>query len=132
MTHAEDMCSIVRGHAGEGLRFFVRVDPETRDQDVLYARDDLEWDEADSQAVDAELHELVAKGAYEDHMEAGEVTQIIKVADRMVMFTGFVEDEVVVVTFERGILADLPAIVADYREYMIEHDIDFTALAVPE
>jgi hypothetical protein len=36
----------------------------------------------------------------------------------MVMFTGFIEDEVVVVTFERGILADLPGIVGEFRGYV--------------
>jgi hypothetical protein len=50
----------------------------------------------------------------------------------MVMFTGFIEDEVVVVTFERGILADLPGIVGEFRGYMEANDIDVTALSVSE
>lgn len=129
MPYAADMCDIVADHAEEKLRFFIRVDPDTREQELLYQRDDLEWTDERSDAVDAELQELVVKDAYEKQMAAGEVTQIIKVADRMVMFTGFIEDEIVVVTFERGILGSLPPIVADFREYMLHHDIDFTALA---
>ncbi|MGZ0747455.1 MULTISPECIES: hypothetical protein [unclassified Haloparvum] len=132
MSYAEDMRDIIVSNVGDRLRFFIQVDPETRTQDVLFAREDLEWSDRKAAVVDSELHELVAKESYEEHMEAGEVTQIIKVADRMVMFTGFIEDEVVVVTFDRGILQDLPAVVAEFREYMIDNDIDFTALAVPE
>ncbi|MFB6236464.1 MAG: hypothetical protein ABEH81_06340 [Halopenitus sp.] len=132
MTYAEDMRDIIVSNVGDRLRFFIQVDPETRTQDVLFAREDLDWTDRKAAVVDSELHELVAKESYEEHMEAGEVSQIIKVADQMVMFTGFIEDEVVVVTFERGILQDLPAVVAEFREYMIDNDIDFTALAVPE
>lgn len=132
MTYAEDMRDIIASNVGDRLRFFIQVDPETRTQDVLFAREDLEWTDRDAAVVDSELHELVAKESYEEHMDAGEVSQIIKVADRMVMFTGFIEDEVVVVTFERGILQDLPTVVGEFREYMIDNDIDFTALAAPE
>lgn len=132
MSYAEDMCEIVQSHAGERLRFFVQIDPETRSQNVLHARDDLEWTDPKAEAADTELQELFAKEAYEAQMDAGEVTQIIKVADEMVLFTGFIEDEVVVVSFERGIFGDLPAIVGEFRRYMQSHDIDFTALAVPE
>ncbi|MFB6302418.1 MAG: hypothetical protein ABEH78_06105 [Haloferacaceae archaeon] len=89
-------------------------------------------DRARADAVDQEGQELVAKQSYEAQMEAGEVTQLIKVADRMVAFTGFIEDEVVVVTFERDILGALPPMVDDFREYMIANGIDFTALASPE
>lgn len=132
MTYAEDMRDIIVSNVGDRLRFFIQVDPETRTQDVLFAREDLEWTDRDAAVVDSELHELVAKESYEEHMDAGEVSQIIKVADRMVMFTGFIEDEVGVVTFERGILQDLPSVVGEFREYMIDNDIDFTALAAPE
>lgn len=132
MSYAEDMRDIIVSHVGDRLRFFIRVDPETRTQDVLYTRDDLQWSDRKAAVVDSELHELVAKESYEEHMEAGKVSQIIKVADQMVMFTGFIEDEVVVVTFERGILADLPAVVGEFRKYMIDHDIDFTSLEVPK
>jgi hypothetical protein len=132
MTYADDMCDIIGSHAAEKLRFFIRVNPDTREQQVLYARENLGWEEAKADAVDAELQELIAKKSYEAQMEAGEITQIIKVADEMVMFTGFIEEEVVVVTFERGILGDLPPIVAEFRDYMTENDIDLTALAVPE
>lgn len=131
MTYAEDMRDVIVSNVGDRLRFFIPVDPETRTQDVLFAREDLEWTDRDAAVVDAELHELVAKESYEEHMDAGEVSQIIKVADRMVMFTGFIEDEVGVVTFERGILQDLPSVVGEFREYMIDDDIDFTALAAP-
>jgi len=132
MSYARDMCDIIESHAGNRLRFFVRVAPDTRDKTVLHVRHDLEWTDSRAEAVDAELQELIAKKSYEEQMDAGDVTQIIKVADEMVMFTGFIEDEVVVVTFERGILADLPAIVAEFREYMLENDIDFTSLATPK
>jgi hypothetical protein len=132
MSYAEDMRDIVVSNVGDRLRFFIHVDPETRAQDVLYTREDLEWTDRDAAVVDSELHELVAKESYEEHMDAGEVSQIIEVADRMVMFTGFIEDEVVVVTFDRGVLADLPTVVGEFREYMVEHDVDFTSLAVPE
>lgn len=132
MTYAEDMRDIIVSNVGDRLRFFIQVEPEARTQDVLFAREDLDWTDRKAAVVDSELHELVAKESYEEHMNAGEVSQIIKVADQMVMFTGFIEDEVVVVTFERGILQDLPAVVAEFREYMIDNDIDFTALAVPE
>jgi hypothetical protein len=126
MAYAADMCDIVENHAEEKLRFFIRVDPETREQDVLYRRGDLEWTDERAAAVDAELKELVAKDAYEKQMDAGEVTQIIKVADEMVMFTGFIEDEVVVVTVERGILRVLSPVVNDFREHTLANEIELT------
>lgn len=132
MGYAEDMCDIVVSHAGRKVRFFVRIDPDTREQDVLHEREDLEWTDADADAADSELQELVAKTAYEAQMGAENVTQLVKVADDMVLFTGFIEDEVVVVSFERGILGVLPAMVGEFREYMLDHDVEFTALAAPE
>ncbi|MFB6268904.1 MAG: hypothetical protein ABEH83_03110 [Halobacterium sp.] len=132
MGYAEDMCDIVVDHGGEKVRHFVRVDPDTREQDVLHTRDDLDWTPDDAEAVDTELQELVAKPAYEAQLGAENVTQLIKVADDLVLFTGFIEDEVVVVSFERGVLPALPGMVAEFREYMVDHDIEFTALDAPE
>ncbi|GAA0282454.1 hypothetical protein [Halobacterium noricense] len=132
MGYAEDMCDIVVSHAGRKVRFFVRIDPDTREQDVLHEREDLEWTDEDADAADSELQELVAKTAYEAQMGAENVTQLVKVADDMVLFTGFIEDEVVVVSFERGILGALPAMVGEFREYMLDHDVEFTALAEPK
>jgi hypothetical protein len=131
MGYAEDMRDIVVDHGGEKVRFFVRADPDTREQDLLHVRDDLEWTDDDEQAVDTELQELVAKPAYEATLQAENVTQLVKVADDIVVFTGFIEDEVVVVSFERGVLPALVPMVADFREYMVEHDIDFTKLDAP-
>lgn len=128
MGYAEEMCDIVVSHGGEKVRFFVKADPKTRDQEVLYARDDLEYTDQDHQAVDSELQQLIAKEAYEAQMGAENVTQLVKVADNMVIFTGLIEDELVVVSFERGIFGVLPKMVADFREYMQNHDIDFTEL----
>lgn len=126
--YAEEMCDIVVSHDGEKVRFFIRADPETRDQEVLHAREDLEYSNQDCQAVDSELQQLIAKEAYEAQMGAENVTQLVKVADNMVVFTGFIEDELVVVSFERGILGILPQMVADFRAYMQDHDIEFTEL----
>jgi hypothetical protein len=36
------------------------------------------------------------------------------------------------VSFERGVLQALPVMVAEFREYVIAHDIEFTALEAPE
>jgi hypothetical protein len=128
MGYAEEMCDIVVSHGGEKVRFFIQADPATREQEVLYARDDLEYTEQDHGAVDSELQQLIAKEAYEAQMGAENVTQLVKVADNMVIFTGFIEDELVVVSFERGILGLLPQMVGDFREYMQANDIDFTEL----
>jgi hypothetical protein len=128
MGYAEEMCDIVTSHGGEKIRFFIRADPETREQEVLHARDDLEFTKDDHHAVDRELQELLAKEAYEAQLGAENVTQLIKVADNIVVFTGFIEDEVVVVSFERGILGVLPELVADVRAYMQNHDSEFTEL----
>ena len=61
-------------------------------------------------------------------MGAENVNQIIKVADGKILFTGFVDDEVVVAAFERGILPVLPAVVDDFREYMRDNDVSFISL----
>lgn len=130
MGYAEEMRDIVLRHGGEKVRFFVRVDPDTREQDLLHTREDLEFTEDDREAVDSELQELLAKEAYEDQLGAENVTQLIKVADNIIVFTGFIEDEVVLVSFDRGVLGALPPMVADFREYMQANDIEFTALAM--
>ncbi|MFB6117752.1 hypothetical protein [Halosegnis sp.] len=130
MGYADNMSDIVSKHAGEKLRFFIRADPDSREQSILYARDDLEWSDEKADAVDKELLELVAKEGYEAALNAGKVTQLIKVAGEMILFTGFIEDEVVVVSFDRGVLGALPPMVAEFREYMQANDIEFTQLAM--
>lgn len=131
MTIAEDMCSITLEHAGGKLRYFVRADPDVGDSEeteILHLREDLEWTDRRRREVESELLELVASESYEELMGADNVNQIIKVADTKVLFTGFVDDEVVVAAFERGVLPVLPAVVDDFREYMVDRDVEFIAL----
>jgi hypothetical protein len=130
MPSAEDMCSITADHAGDKLRYFARADPDhdDRDVEVLHLRDDLEWTDRRERELDSELLELVASESYEETMGAENVNQIIKVADGKILFTGFVDDEVVVAAFERGILPVLPAVVDDFREYMRDNDVSFISL----
>jgi hypothetical protein len=123
-----DMCDIVREGAGEKLRYFARGDGETGDIEVLYLREDLEWTTQREREVESELHEILAKESYEYLMDVDNVTQLIKVADNKILFTGFVDDDLAVASFERGILPVLPDVVGDFREYMLEHDVDFTEL----
>jgi len=123
-----DMCDIVREGAGEKLRYFARADGDTREVEVLHLRADLEWTDQREREVDAELNEILARESYEYLMDAENVNQIIKVADTKVLFTGFVDDDLAVAAFERGILPVLPSIVGEFREYMREHDVDFIAL----
>ncbi|MFC4447675.1 hypothetical protein [Halorussus aquaticus] len=131
MTVCEDMCSITLDHAGDKLRYFVRTDPEageTDDVELLHLRDDLDWTDRRQREVESELLELVASESYEELMNADNVNQIIKVADTKILFTGFVDDEVVIASFERGILPVLPDVVADFREYMLRRDVSFISL----
>ncbi|WP_135362693.1 hypothetical protein [Halosimplex halophilum] len=128
MSVVADMAEITADHAGESLRYFAEVEPESRAVTVHHRRDGLDWTDAREREVEEELHELTAKASYEAAMDATNVNQIIKVADDKVLFTGFVEDTVAVAAFDRGIFATLPAIVADFREYMIEEDIEFVSL----
>ncbi|WP_424016739.1 hypothetical protein ACOZ4N_12685 [Halorientalis pallida] len=130
MPVLEDMCAITREHAGESLRYFCRVDPETGTVDVLHLREDLSWTDRRNDEVEGELHEVTAKVSYESMMDVDNVNQLIKVADSKVLFTGFVEDELAVAAFERGIFAKLPPIVADFRDYMQDHDVDFVSLSL--
>ncbi|WP_254537098.1 hypothetical protein [Halomarina litorea] len=130
MDYADNMCAIVTDHAGDLVRYFVRVDPDTREQDLLHLRADLRWTDHRRAEVDSELLELVAKEAYESKMDATNVTQIIKVADTKVLFTGFIEEEVVVAAFDRGIFGVLSGIVTEFREYMLANDIEFTELSL--
>lgn len=130
MSYAEDMCAIVVDHADEKVRYFVRAFPETGERDVLYLGSDDAWGDKQEELIDRELEEFATRESYAEQMDAGEVTQLIKVADDSVLFTGFIEDEVVVVHFERGILGYLPDIVDDFNEYMMANDIDFTSLSV--
>lgn len=129
MSYAEDMCDIVVDHVDGKARYFVRVNPDSREQDVLFVREDLTWDESRAELVDRELQTFAEKELVAEQMNAEEVTQLIKVADDSVLFTGFIEDEVVVVHFERGILGYLPDIVDEFHEYMVANDIDFTRLS---
>ncbi|NEU55834.1 hypothetical protein [Halorussus sp. MSC15.2] len=131
MTICEDMCSITLDHADDKLRYFVRTDPETGETDdveLLHLRDDLDWTDRRQREVESELLELVASESYEELMNADNVNQIIKVADTKILFTGFVDDEVVIASFERGILPVLPDVVADFREYMLRRDVSFISL----
>jgi hypothetical protein len=128
MSVLADMAEITAEHAGDSLRYFAAVDPETREVTVHHLRDDLVWTDAREREVDEELHELTAKASYEHTMGVDNVNQIIKVADGKVLFTGFLVGEVAVAAFERGVFTQLPAIVADFREYMLEHDIEFVSL----
>ncbi|WP_128476416.1 hypothetical protein [Halorussus pelagicus] len=131
MSIAEDMCSITLDHAGEKLRYFVRADPDNGDHsevETLHLREDLDWTDRRQREVESELLELVASESYEELMGADNVNQIIKVADTKILFTGFVDDEVVIAAFERGILPILPTVVDEFREYMLERDVSFIAL----
>jgi len=149
MTIAEDMCSITSEHAGKKLRYFARADPEDGDSsestpdsdtdsgagvaadqriELLHLREDLDWTSRRQREVESELLELVASESYEQLMNAENVNQIIKVADDKILFTGFVDDEVVVAAFERGILPVLPTVVDEFRSYMRERDVSFISL----
>lgn len=133
MTIAEDTCSITHDHAGDKLRCFVRADPDTGDPtaaEVLHLREDLDRTDRRQREVESELLELVASESYEELMGADNVNRLIKVADTKILFTGFVDDEVVIASFERGILPALPAVVDDFREYMVENDVSFISLDV--
>ncbi len=128
MSVLADMAAITADHAADRLRFFVSIDPETEDVTVHELRDDLDWTERREQLISQELHEVTARESYEHAMDAENVNQVIKVADDKVLFTGFVDDMVAVAAFERGIFPHLPEIVGAFREYMLDHDIDFVAL----
>jgi hypothetical protein len=128
MAVLDDMAEITAEHAGDMLRYFAGVDPETGEVAVYHLREDIEWTSHQEREVTEELHEVTAKESYEHAMGVDNVNQVIKVADSKVLFTGFIEDTVAVASFERGIFARLPPIVAGFREYMLEHDIDFVSL----
>lgn len=132
MGYATGMTEIMVNHAGEKVRYVARGVPDTGEHDVIHLRDDVSWDEDHQQLVNHELEQYSQKGVYADLMGEEEVSQRIKVADNSVLFTGHIEDEVVVVQFERGILDYLPDMVSEFHEYMVEHDIDFTALSMPQ
>lgn len=131
MDHATRMADIIVRHASEKVRYVVRGVPETGERDLLHVRDDIAWGDAERALVDHEVEEMATKEAYAELMDEPEVTQSIKVADSSVLFTGYIEDEVVVVLFERGILGHLPDIVDEFHEFMVKHDIDFTRLSMP-
>jgi len=128
MSVLSDMADITADNAGDRLRFFAEVDPASGEVEVHHLRPDLAWTEKRANLVEQERHEVAARESYEHAMDAQNINQVIKVADDVVLFTGFVDDTVAVATFERGIFADLPGIVTDFREYMRERDIDFIAL----
>jgi len=131
MSVVSDMCDIVLKHADDELRYFVRADPRTRETELLHRRDDLEWTDRRQQEVQGELQEVVARESYEYLMNAENVNQIIKVADTKVLFTGFVEDDLAIAAFDRGVLSFLPAVVDEFREYVLEHDVSFISLDAP-
>jgi len=128
MAVLDDMAEITAEHAGDMLRYFAGVDPETREVTVHHLREDIEWTDYQEREVTEELHEVTAKESYEHTMGVENVNQVIKVADSKVLFTGFIDEKVAVASFERGIFARLPPIVADFREYLREHDIEFVSL----
>jgi len=128
MAVLDDMAEITANRAGDKLRYFAGVDPESREVSVHHLREDIQWTDHQEREVTEELHEVTAKESYEHTMGVENVNQVIKVADSKVLFTGFIDDQVAVASFERGILARLPPIVADFREYIVEHDIEFVSL----
>jgi hypothetical protein len=109
----------------------VRADPDDGPSDeieVLHLREDLDWTDRRQREVESELLELVATESYEELMNADNVNQIIKVADDKILFTGFVDDEVTVAAFERGVLPVLPDVVEEFRNYMLQQDVSFISL----
>jgi hypothetical protein len=70
LEYARDTCEIVATHAANRLRFSVHVDPDTRGQTVLRAREDLGWADSRADAVDTELQELIAKKSSGARMDA--------------------------------------------------------------
>lgn len=125
-----DMAEITAENAGGTLRYFVGAAPDDREIERLYLREDVEWDENRDREIQSELDGLVAVDTYETLMGAENVNQIIKVADDKILFTGFVGDEVAIAAFDRGVFPLLGNIVAEFRDYMEEHDIEFITLDV--
>jgi hypothetical protein len=99
MTVIEDVCEVALDHTGEKLRCFVRGHPD-ESTDVLHLREDLERTDHRESEAESELLELVATESYEYTMDADNVNQIIKVADTEFLFTGFVQDAVVIAAFD--------------------------------
>ena len=128
MAVLDDMADITAEHAGDKLRYFAGVDPETGEVTVHHLREDIQWTDHQEREVTEELHEVTAKESYEHTMGVDNVNQVIKVADTKVLFTGFIDEQVAVASFERGIFTLLPPIVSDFRDYMLEHDIEFVSL----
>jgi len=120
MAVLDDIAAITAEHAGDKLRYFAGVDPETREVTIHPLRDDIQWTNHREREVTEELHEVTAKESYEHTIGVDNVNQVIKVADSKVIFTGFIDEQVAIAPFERGVFALLPPIVADFREYMIE------------
>ena len=128
MAVLDDMARITAENADGTLRYFARADPETSETEPLFVREDLEWTEERQGEVEGELMEAVAKESYEYMMDVDNVNQLIKVADTKILFTGFVDDEVAVAAFDRGVFPHLPAMVAEFRSYLEDHDVEFIAL----
>ena len=128
MAVLDDMADITAEHAGDKLCYFAGVDPETGEVTVHHLREDIQWTDHQEREVTEELHEVTAKESYEHTMGVDNVNQVIKVADTKVLFTGFIDEQVAVASFERGIFTLLPPIVSDFRDYMLEHDIEFVSL----
>jgi hypothetical protein len=103
MAILDDMADITAEHAGEKLRYFAGVDPETGEVSVHHLREDIQWTDHQEREVTEELHEVTAKESYEHTMGVDNVNQVIKVADSKVLFTGFIDDQVAVASFERDI-----------------------------
>ena len=122
------MADITAEHAGDKLRYFAGVDPETSEVTVHHLREDIKWTDHQEREVTEELHEVTANESYEHTMGVDNVNQVIKVADTKVLFTGFIDEQVAVASFDRGIFTRLPPIVSGFRDYMLEHDIEFVSL----
>jgi len=128
MAVLDEMARITAENADGTLRYFASGDPETEAIEPLFVREDLDWTDGRQAEVEGELMEVVAKESYEYMMDVDNVNQLIKVADTKILFTGFVDDEVAVAAFDRGVFPHLPAMVAEFRSYLEDHDVEFIAL----
>jgi len=128
MAVLDAMARITAENADGTLRYFASGDPDTETVEALFVREDLEWTDERRAEVEGELMEVVAKESYEYMMDVNNVNQLIKVADTKILFTGFVDDEVAVAAFDRGVFPHLPAMVGEFRSYLEAHDVEFIAL----
>jgi len=128
MTVLEDMAEITADNADGTLRYFASGDPETGEIEPLFVREDLAWTDGRREEVEGELLEVAAKATYEYMMDVDNVNQLIKVADSKILFTGFLNDNIAVAAFDRGVFPHLPAMVGEFRSYLEAHDVSFISL----